>query len=302
MDEKNSIFDLEGKFQLTTPFDNWMKPREEALEIEKQIKLQGNPGAEKGSKESPYESGDIFIFNYDELFLVRNYGESNQKVLWRTKARSGNGKYLNNPEYSHVKYDEKKHLGGPIPPGWFYLDLSDFEADKDSSNGQIKDGTNYKGYQPNRCGGAWGEWAKNLWPYGFWSWSWSSTDTKGRDGFFLHEDGNERDGGPAVGSGGCIATTLDGKGITLVMRDVKKAYELGDTYIDLLADQAFKVEDPEPPYFYHLVVENDTLYSLSRKYRVSIKEIQKANKMKNTVIKKGTRIKIPISFSLFGWD
>ena len=75
------------------------------------------------SDESPYQSGDIFVFNYDELFLVRNYGENGQEILWSTTARSGNGKYLNNPKYADVKYDEEKHVGDPIPPGWYYLCL-----------------------------------------------------------------------------------------------------------------------------------------------------------------------------------
>ena len=261
MDDKKTIFDLDARFQISSPFDNWMKPREETIQIEREIiaqaKLQGF------SDESPYESGDLFVFNYDELFLVRNYGETNQKVLWRTPARSGNGKYLNKPEFAHVKYDEETRIGGPIPPGWYYMELDDFTADKDSSDKKIKGGVGYKGYQPNRCGGAWGEWAKPLEPYnGIWTWSWTNTDTLGRSEFFLHEDGNERSGGTAVGSGGCIATTLSDKGILKVIRDTKKAYELNAGYIDLLADQSFKA--PEPMYIFHEVSEGDTLYSLSK--------------------------------------
>lgn len=290
MIEKKTIFDFEALFQVSGPFDNWMKSREETIEIEREIAAQAALGASI-SDESPYQSGDIFVFNYDKLFLVRNYGENGQEILWSTPARSGNGKYLNNPKYADVKYDEEKHVGGPIPPGWYYLDLSNFTADRTSSDKKIKAGVTYKGYEPNRRAGAWGEWAKPLYPYGFWSWSWSSTQTFGRDGFFLHEDGNEKEGGNSVGSGGCIATTLDSKGILIVMRDAKQAYGLGDSYIDLLADEKFK---PPVKIIYHLVVEGDTLFSLSKQYNVAIKAIQKENDLKGTTIIKGKVLRIPI--------
>lgn len=287
MIEKKTIFDFEDKLQVSSPFDDWIKERLADNEITREKKRQASLIADSIPKESPFQSGDIFIFNYEELFLVRDYGKKTQRVLWRTPASSGNGKYINNPKYSDVKYDDEKHVGGPIPKGWYYLSLDDFTANKTSSDGLIKDGTSYKGYEPDRRGGPWGEWAKQL--HAYYNFFGGSTDTKGRDGFFLHEDGNQRQGGNAVGSGGCVATNLDEKGIRLVIRDVKQAYELDNTYIYLLADQNFRLPDLV---LFHKVVEGDTLYSLSVIYGVTISSIQKTNKLKGNTIVKGTLLMI----------
>lgn len=46
---------------------------------------------------------------------------------------------------------------------------------------------------------------------------------------------------------------------------------------------------------YHTVKSGDTLYGLSRKYKVSVSSIQRANSLKNTVIRDGKKLRIPAS-------
>jgi LysM repeat protein len=46
---------------------------------------------------------------------------------------------------------------------------------------------------------------------------------------------------------------------------------------------------------YHTVRSGDTLYGLSRKYKVSVSSIQRANSLKGTVIRDGKKLRIPAS-------
>lgn len=46
---------------------------------------------------------------------------------------------------------------------------------------------------------------------------------------------------------------------------------------------------------YHTVKSGDTLYALSRKYKVSVSSIQRANSLSSTVIRDGKKLRIPAS-------
>jgi LysM repeat protein len=285
MAAQNSIFDLSTKFKATGPFEDWMQPRNEDLEAKKSL---AGLAQQEGNNPPEYKYGDYLVFNANRLFLIRNYQKSNEKIIWSTPSRSGNGKYLNDPKHVDKKQDPKTHIGGPIPKGWYYVDLSDFTANKNSGDKKIKKGTTYKGYQPDRKGGGWGEWAKPLYPY-YWN---NEPGKYGRDGFFLHEDGNEHRGGVYVGSGGCIATVKKEHGIRFVMECMKKAYNNNEGHLWVHVNYEFK---SPVKFIKHKVKKNQNLYRISMIYGVTIAAIKKANNLKSDTILTDQILLIPVT-------
>lgn len=50
---------------------------------------------------------------------------------------------------------------------------------------------------------------------------------------------------------------------------------------------------PAPRVRYHVVKRGETLYSISRSYKISVSDLQEANGMRNTIIGAGARLRIP---------
>lgn len=230
------------KFEIRkSDFSDWDLDGNEFY-FEARLKRNGKQVSYFETKEADFLNIEVpkhkvkFIFNGSKFYIVDEY----ENILHEFIARSGNLDYMNDPKHTDKKSKKVKipevgimvPKGGPIPAGKYYLSIEDYYNDKKKRK--------VDGYVANRYGGGWGEWAKNIFSY-------PETDTKGRDEFFLHEDGNEDDfaENPAtLGSAGCIALGKKTGGIKTVVEVVEDIYNNYTQYatIDVIVDYNYKKE------------------------------------------------------------
>ncbi len=113
---------------------------------------------------------------------------------------------MDNPESSNIRDKD------PIPEGTYSIALE-------------------KGVPPDKTGGGWGKFGIFLNPrFGTKLWNFI---TNGRNGFFLHKDGNEETN---PGTAGCIGVEKKGGKINKVIKTFKGYQKKGNDEIEVIVD------------------------------------------------------------------